>query len=111
MALLDRSDVDFVDDENSAARLYLELREQQANPGLRPGQVTETKAAINKLLRVWPEADDLAAELSDDDLGGLSPALKRRRDSHRKAKGVTAQDARKRRETRRKAAPAAKAPT
>lgn len=91
--MLTRTDVDYVNDEHSAARMYLELRHQAQQPGIPSGQSTETKAAISKLLRTWPEAKQLAANASDDDLGGLSAGLKRTRNQHRKDLGVSAQQA------------------
>jgi hypothetical protein len=88
--VLTRSDVDYVSDEHSAARLYLELVHQREQGG---GSQTETTAAINKLTRTWPEARQLAAEASEDELGGLHAGLKRTRDAHRREHRVTSRDA------------------
>jgi hypothetical protein len=90
---LTRSDVDYISDRDSAARAYLELRHAIDTPGTPHGRLTEHKAALNKLERIFPDAAEHAATASDDDLGGLSPALKRTRDQHRRTRGVTAQQA------------------
>lgn len=89
--LLDRSDVGYVNDQDSAARLYLELKAQLANPHLT--NTVETKAAIAELERQWPGVSQHAANAASEQLGGLSPALKRTRDAHRREQGVTAQQA------------------
>jgi hypothetical protein len=88
--VLTRSDVDYVSDEHSAARLYLELVHQREQGG---GNKAETAAALNKLTRTWPEARQLAAEASEDELGGLHAGLKRTRDAHRREHGVSASGA------------------
>jgi hypothetical protein len=91
-----RSDVDYVEDPHSAARLYLEAKHQAAH-AKRTGQTglfTESKATMNRVSDTWPEAPDLAATASDQDLGGLSPELRRTRDEHRQARGHTSQSAR-----------------
>jgi hypothetical protein len=103
--LLDSGDVDYVDDEYSAARLLLELKHQLSQPGIPPGKARETQAAINKLTKTWPEASSLAAEATDDELGRLSPQLKRTRDQHRRSAGVDAKQAAALRAKRQKPSP------
>lgn len=93
---VNRHDADYVTDEHSAARLYLEAKHQAAH-AKRTGQTglfTESKATMNRVSDTWPEAEEVAATASDQDLGGLSPDLKRTRDEHRKARGHTSQSAR-----------------
>jgi hypothetical protein len=90
---LNRGDIDYISDLDSAARAHLELQHELEQPGLSTGRRTEAKAAMNKLHRVFPDAPKHAATASDDDLGGLSPALKRTRDAHRQRLGVNAQQA------------------
>jgi hypothetical protein len=106
---LTRSDVDYIDDRDSAARAWLELHHELNSPGIAPGRRTEAKAAMNKLEGVFPEAPAHAATASEDQLGGLPPHLKRTRDAHRRAHGVTAQSARQARQRRGRHTPAAPA--
>lgn len=88
---LNRNSIDYIDDEDTAARAYLELKHQVAQGAKgQPGLYTESKAAMNKLERVWPDAGQRAAEASEDDLGGLNPELRRARDAHRRERGVSA---------------------
>lgn len=90
--LLDSGDVDYVDDQDSAARLYLELHRQLGTPGL-VGHSAETRRALRKLEDRWPGVGRHAAVASSEQLGGLSPQLKRMHKRVRGDHGVTAQTA------------------
>jgi hypothetical protein len=90
---IDRGDIDYVSDPDTAARAYLELKHDLDDPGTTHGRRIEAKAAMNKLERVFPEAGEHAANASDDDLGGLPTHLKRTRDQHRSERGVSAKQA------------------
>lgn len=87
--ILGRGDIASVQDGLSAARLLVELEEQLSNPSLTPGQATETRSAIRELKSAWPAAERTAATATADDLGGLSPALRRRHRAIRQRTGTT----------------------
>lgn len=90
---LSRSEVDTIEDQDSAARAWLELEHERQQPGTPHARLSENRAATAKLEQAWPGARQHAATASSEQLGGLSPRLKRTRDAHRKTVGVTAHGA------------------
>lgn len=100
---LSRSEVDTIEDQDSAARAWLELEHEREQAGMPHGRVTENRAATAKLEQAWPGARQHAATATSDQLGGLPARLKRTRDAHRQNIGMTAADAAR---TRRQADPA-----
>jgi hypothetical protein len=90
---LNRSDVDTIEDQDSAARAWLELEHERQQPGTPHGRLTENRAATQALEERFPGAREHAATASSEQLGGLSPRLKRTRDAHRKQLGVTSTSA------------------
>lgn len=90
---LSRSEVDTIEDQDSAARAWLELEHERQQPGTPHARLSENRAATAKLEQAWPGARQHAATASSEQLGGLSPRLKRTRDAHRKTVGMTAQGA------------------
>jgi hypothetical protein len=94
---LTRAEVDTIEDQDSAARAWLELEHERQQPGTPHGRLTENKAATQALEERFPGAREHAATASSEQLGGLSPRLKRTRDAHRRNVGVSSKEAARRR--------------
>jgi hypothetical protein len=100
--VLDHEAVDYVEDPHTAGRLYLELSDQLADNSLSAGDRAKTKRALNRLDESWPDAPLVAAEASEQELGGLDGRLRKRRDLHRAENKITADQAAKARAKRRR---------
>jgi hypothetical protein len=86
-------EVGMIEDDDSAARAWLELEHERGNPGIPRHRVSENRKATERLESDWPNARRHAAVASEQQLGGLPPRLKRTRDAHRRREGVTAKSA------------------
>lgn len=100
--ILGPRDVESVNDEVSAGRLYLELDHQLDQPTLTDGQRADTRAALRKLRVKFPHAQEVARSETPDELGGLPKHLRARQRTLRDDAGLDVNAARAEREQARK---------
>jgi hypothetical protein len=80
--------------EHSAARLLVELEHRKQSPALTPDLRSEIDDAIEYLKEHIPDLEELAANSTSADLGGLSAAQKRTHAAIRSRRGVSSSSAR-----------------